>query len=171
MANLFRKNCVFFLGLCITTHYCFGQVENVSDGSEAVGSTAQEVVAATELGDGHVQTAAGQVVRDPFLPIGYKPKRQTPEPKVETAQESEIDEALDLAGLSEEERAVIKQRMKIGGILQQRSGIMVIINNQLVKQGEQVTLESDVRSYDFLVKKLTPDRIVLESLQKDLAVH
>lgn len=109
--------------------------------------------------------------RDPFWPVGY-----VPQPKGRAARkagaaegaqtQAESDQsALDLAGLSAEEQQVIRERMRLGGVIQQAGEIWAILNNQLVMKGEVVTLDTGRKTYLFLVKQLTPDRIVLESKQ------
>lgn len=169
MVKFVTKNSLFLLGVCVATHYSFGQVENVQSTGSAL-ETTSDVVAEEVATQGETQVVGALVpvarIRDPFWPVGYVPKKKAPQDSASAAL-SKADSALDLEGLSPEERELIRERMKVGGILQQRTGILAMINNQLVKQGEKVTLESGRRAYDFRVKKLTPERIVLESLQAE----
>lgn len=166
MVKLITKNSIILLGVCMAAHYSFAEVKPAADATVAV-ETQGDVVAEKVATQGEIQIVGVPEARsrDPFWPVGFVPKKKTAAVESASSGLGEADAALDLEGLSPEERALIRERMKVGGILQQGTGILAMINNQLVRQGEKVTLESDRRSYDFRVKKLTPERIVLESLQ------
>jgi hypothetical protein len=110
------------------------------------------------------------IARDPFWPVGFRPKPS--EPRVVAGEASgppgagptdDEQKALDLGRLTEEEQAVIKSHMRVGGILQQGNSCMAILNNQLVKKGDALSIETETRAYTFVVSALTPNRIVLES--------
>jgi hypothetical protein len=153
------------LGLLGATHYSFGQVESPM-ADPGVSELPQEE--GVSSGSSEVIDAGEEAYRDPFWPVGYEPSEDdsgASSSKAGSAADSENQDALDLAGLTPEEQRVIKERMRVGGILQQGQGIWVILNNQLVKEGEEVKLDTDRKTYEFLVKQLTADRIVLESLQ------
>ena len=102
--------------------------------------------------------------RDPFWPVGYVPKPAAAEAEVEDDFD-ELGGHVDFSGLSKEERAVIKSKMVVGGILQQGNICLAIINNQLLKQGDGLSLKSGSKTYEFTVRRLTTEKILLESLQ------
>ena len=107
-------------------------------------------------------------VRDPFWPVGYRPLIDVPllaPAGPVPVTEEEHGGPVDFSGLTREEQAIVKAQMVVGGILQQHGGVCIaIINQQLVKEGEGLALTSANKTYHFRVKKLTPERIVLESV-------
>lgn len=166
-----------FLGLLARVPYSLAIEERGNRQQAAQGadlSLAKESSPTVDLDRANaVKGGVAFVGRDPFWPVGYEP----PPPERGTGLQGggaqaaaagdgrEDQSALDLAGLSPEEQRVIRERLRLGGVLQQAGEIWAILNNQLVKQGETVTIDSGRKHYLFLVKKLTPDRIVLESKQ------
>jgi hypothetical protein len=73
---------------------------------------------------------------------------------------------VDFSGLSPEERELIKSQMRVGGILSQPSGCIAIINDQLLKEGDTLQIEAGGRNFEFVLKTLTTERVLLESLPK-----
>jgi hypothetical protein len=153
------------LGVLAANLYAKGQVENaplVSPPSMAV----EDVEEAAAPGEQELQEDVK--VRDPFWPVGYVPPVVKVQRQSSTSGEL-VDETkghVDFSGLTKEEQAVIKSRMVVGGILKQGSTCLAIINQQLVNEGEELSLKSEDKTYRFGVKKLTPDKILLESMQE-----
>ena len=164
MARLGQIFIGIVLGLFTQLPYGSAQIENATNGG---------IVATSPFDQGETQGEAEDVVqatsndRDPFWPVGYAPD---PEVLAEDRSdaEDEIDETgghVDFSGLSKAEQQIIKSRMVVGGILQQGNVCLAIINNQLLKQGDGLSLQSDSKVYEFIVRKLTPEKILLESMQ------
>ena len=170
MGKQTRHFWLFVLGLFALNLYAFGQVEDGPQGSIQGESVIQAEI---EEGVGNIENGTtgiveGKVPRDPFWPVGYvpAPKEEAAEEVESVADQGEVDLGpVDYSGLTAEEQAVIKSQLNVGGILKQNEVCMAIINNQLLKQGETLELTSGSRHYSFSVKSLTPDRILLESLQ------
>ncbi len=161
---------LFVLGLFALNPYAFGQVEDdaqINIPSESV-NQAENSEGVNGNENSPVEIEETSTLRDPFWPVGYEP---VPEEEAVEEDESEADEGevdlgpVDFSGLTAEEQAIIKSQLNVGGILKQNETCMAIINNQLLKQGETLELTAGGRSYSFNVKALTPDRILLESLQ------
>lgn len=172
MADRIKNFAFIFLGLIALVPYSLGIDESVTIQGGNGDAHLVKTEEGSPTGNIEIAKAAGTVARfegrDPFWPVGYMPPAKqdgdTAAGKSATAHQDQSDQsALDLSGLSEEEQRVIRERMRLGGVLQQAGEIWAIINNQLVKQGETITVDTSRKNYLFLVKHLTPDRIVLES--------
>ena len=151
------------LGLLAANLYAFGQVEN----AVGIGLTTDNAVQTQAVSGEPAEPPGETTTRDPFWPIEYVPVVVEDERADLPAQEGEGDPQghVDYSRLSPEEQAVIKSQMAVGGILQQGDICLAIINKQLVKQGETLTFSGAEKTYDFVVRDLTPDKIVLESMQ------
>ena len=150
------------LGLLAQLPYATAQIENAANGG-IVGTSAFDQGETQGEADDFIQAIRHE--RDPFWPVGYVPE---PQEVAEDPSEDEIDETgghVDFSGLSKAEQQVIKSKMVVGGILQQGNVCLAIINNQLLKQGDGLSLQSDSKLYEFTVKRLTPEKILLESMQ------
>jgi len=159
-----------FLGVMAANLYANGQVESMGtpdqstsilEGDELAQSARnfQEFGKTLELGK----------TRDPFWPVGYTPPVHVQAAPTAAGSAEAVDETrghVDFSGLTREEQAVIKSQMIVGGILQQGDTCLAIINQQLVKEGEELSLEAAQKTYRFGVKKLTPEKILLESMQE-----
>lgn len=152
------------LGVLALNLYAKGQVENVMESApppftiDAGGDAQAE-------DDKNFQKSA--TARDPFWPVGYVPAEPELEAGPEAAKEA-VDETgghVDFSGLTKEEQAIIKSKMVVGGILKQGAICLAIINQQLVKEGDELSLQAADMTYRFGVKKLTPESILLESKQ------
>lgn len=174
MAKRITLFAFIFLGLGAAAPYSLGQGENSPDqpAPDAAAVAVAEEVTPVEIAEADAagEDAVEEVFRDPFWPVGHVPSAPRGGGGAAAAADgssggSEGQGALDLAGLSPEEQQVIKQRMRVGGVLQQAGQIWAILNNQLVEQGETVKIDSGRKVYVFLVKELTSERIVLESQQ------
>lgn len=164
---------IFFLGLLAHLPYSLAVEQSVA----GQGAASAEPLSSAEEGEptGRIDIAnageSGAVFtgRDPFWPVGYVPASSSAQSAKSgngvAGQSQEEQSALDLGGLSAEEQRVIRERMRLGGVIQQAGEIWAILNNQLVREGEAVTIDTGRMKYLFLVKRLTPDRIVLESMQ------
>lgn len=150
------------LGLLAANLYSFGQGEN----AVGAGLTADNAVQTQAVSGEPAEPPRETTTRDPFWPIDYVPVVEVHKTDL-PAQEGEGDPRghVDYSRLSPEEQAVIKSQMAVGGILQQGAICLAIINKQLVKQGETLTFSGTGKTYDFVVRDLTPDKIVLESMQ------
>ena len=162
MARLDQIFIGIVLGLFAQVPYGVSQIENAMNGGD-VGISAFDQEETQGEADDFVQAASQG--RDPFWPVGYVPE---PEVLVEDPSEAEIDETgghVDFSGLTKAEQQVIKSKMVVGGILQQGDVCLAIINNQLLKQGDGLSLKSDSKVYEFTVIRLTTEKILLESMQ------
>lgn len=161
MDSLTLRLSVIVLGLGTLNLYSYGQVEH------PVNPYPPEEKATSDSLPDSVQNV--DKIRDPFWPVGYEPPVPSEAPSAESAAPSETEtvdtQPVDFAGLSPEDQLAIKKRMTVGGILQQNQTMIAIINNQLIREGETLELEDGVRTYKFRVKKLTMDRIRLETVE------
>ena len=150
------------LGLLTADLYSFGQVEN----AVGTGLTKDNAVQTQAVSGEPAEPLRETTTRDPFWPIDYVPVVQDLEAD-RPGQQGVGDPQghIDYSRLSPEEQAVIKSQMAVGGILQQGDICLAIINKQLVKRGETLTFSGMGKTYDFVVRDLTPDKIVLESMQ------
>jgi hypothetical protein len=155
-----RSFSIILLGLFGCTLYCIGQVENLA----AVGGPLPVEPDGASLApppDGNQLLLEAEPLRDPFWPVGFQPEEE-----VELEEVVEEDAPLgqvDWSRLSAEERAVIKSKMSVGGILQQNDSCIAIINNKVMQEGSQLELSANGRTYQFVVQTLTHSKIVLES--------
>jgi hypothetical protein len=99
--------------------------------------------------------------RDPFWPVGY----EASSPSSSSGAAKEEQPLLDLSRLSPEEQAVIKSNMKVGGILEQGASRVAYINNDVVREGDKVSINVHGQSYKFLIRSLQPQNIVLEPVR------
>ena len=155
------------LGVLALNLYAKGQVENVKPLVPSP-STVNEEGDAPARDPKDLQENG--TTRDPFWPVGYSPAVEVAEAPSSAAAEEPVDETgghVDFSGLSKEEQAVIKSKMVVGGILTQGTTCLAIINQQLVKEGEELSLTEGEKTYQFGVKKLTPEKILLESMQDE----
>jgi hypothetical protein len=83
------------------------------------------------------------------------------------ANEDSHDE-LDMSGLSLEEQAIIRSHVRVDGILLQKNECIAIINSQIVRQGDDLSVLTGKKLYKFLIRSLTPDSIVLESVNEQV---
>lgn len=160
MGKRTRNFLIILLGLFMGTSYGFGQVENLLEAPSPPESVAP---AAPVDGEG-VGDLEGAAPRDPFWPVGWQPQEEVVEAEIEEEVE-EVDDTgpIDFSGLTPEEQEVIRSTMSVGGILKQNDICIAIINNRVMRQGQTLTMEADNKHYEFLVKTLTPTRIILES--------
>jgi len=160
---------IIFLGICGFAQYSRAQVD-ISTAEKTSIAVEEEVLsrnAIDEMTTGSETALEPQ--RDPFWPVGYWPE----EAEIAVVEDGTIvepevkdDAPVDFSGLSPAEQALIKDRMRIGGILSQPSGCIAIINDQLLKEGDTLQIEADKRTFEFLLKTLTTERVLLESLSK-----
>ena len=164
-SNMARLGQIFIgivLGLFLQLPYGTAQVENATNGGPS---------GISAFDQGGIQGEADKLVgetspgRDPFWPVGYIPESVVLASDISDAEIDETGGHVDFSGLSQAERQIIQSKMVVGGILQQGSVCLAIINNQLLKQGDGLSLQSDSKVYEFMVKRLTPEKILLESMQ------
>jgi hypothetical protein len=105
------------------------------------------------------ENAAG---RDPFWPVNYQP-----DPKSAGSGASDADEVLQIRSLSLEEQSYIRGRLRVGGIMQQGRQRVAIINRQVVREGDILTLQRDHRTYRFIVRSLEEKNIILEPAEAE----
>lgn len=159
---------MIFLGICGFTQYYTVEVEGSTIERMSV-AVEEEILSRDAIDDAAAGSAEADSnpPRDPFWPVGYWPEpSQTVVVGDENAVEPEVIDGapVDFVALSLEEQQLIKSKMRIGGILSQPSGCIAIINEQLLKERDTLQLEANGRKYEFLLKTLTPKRVLLESL-------
>ena len=99
--------------------------------------------------------------RDPFWPVGYEQKAVAKK----TSGEEPKQALFDLSRLSPEEQAIIKSHTRVGGILEQGGRRVAIINSDVVREGETLSIRVQGQTYRFLIQSLQPRNIVLEPLE------
>ncbi len=159
---------MIFLGICGFTQYSTAEVEGSTIERMSV-AVEEEILSRDAIDDAAAGSAEADSnpPRDPFWPVGYWPEPSQPVVVGdENAVEPEVIDGapVDFVALSLEEQQLIKSKMRIGGILSQPSGCIAIINEQLLKERDTLQLEANGRKYEFLLKTLTPKRVLLESL-------
>ena len=108
--------------------------------------------------------AEGSAVdRDPFWPVGYEPSGRSNSSS--GGAEPQGQPLLDLSRLSPEEQAIIKSNMRVGGILEQGASRVAYINNDVVREGDKVSMHVRGQEYRFLIRSLQPQNIVLEPVR------
>ena len=146
--------------------YCQGSV--VDQGREPGTLTASAGARGSESGKAGEKTTG--MLRDPFWPVSFSQVsyRDGSQPAISeiAVEDAGGHDELDMSGLAEEEQAIIKSRVRVGGILVQKDECIAIINSQLVKQGDDLSVLTSKRMYQFKIRNLTPDRIVLESVNE-----
>jgi hypothetical protein len=107
-----------------------------------------------------------QRLRDPFSPVGYTPPPATTGGSgtigVSTTEAASRG-PVDFHGLTTEEQAIIMQHLDVDGFLKQNDIYIAIINNQVLSPGDNLNITARGREYRFLVKKITPDNVVLHA--------
>ena len=172
MDRPFVKTCMIMLVVSGLSSYVYCQDTARTD-SQDVGGVSPS---AGNLGSpsGEAGEKQHEALRDPFWPVGYTPSTAASPAGGFVGQETlgdtdpESHEELDLTGLSDEEQAIIRAHVKVGGILVQKNECIAIINSQLVRQGDDLTVLTDRRLYKFMIRSLTPDRIVLDSVNEQV---
>lgn len=174
MVKTAAKTCMIMLVVFGLTPYGSCQETAPAEGIGTPG--AASIVGNRGEMSGSTGEKKAETERDPFWPVGYTPsvagsQASAVDGAVETSgaePDSNAQEGLDTSGLSEEEQAVIKSHVRVGGILVQRGECIAIINGQLVLQGDDLSVLTGKKLYRFMIRSLTPDRIVLESVNEQV---
>lgn len=138
--------------------YCFCQAE-VLAASELTRTLSAGEMVEVALDSGNL-TRLEELARDPFWPIRWRPEKIS-----QTEEEEEVSVetgSVDYSGLTLKEQAVIKSRMRVGGILVQKGTCVAIINDRVVREGNMLTMDANDQSYEFIVKLVTPSKIILK---------
>ena len=168
MARKTEDFLMIFLGVLMIGQYTNVQAEDY-EGPLSVAE--EEVLGKNAMADVEAESAdaVSEPLRDPFWPVGYRPDggsvdRETTSSGDLSGDFEEAEAALGFSGFTAAGRDLLKTRIKIAGILRQPGGCVSIINDQLLKEGDTLFIEAEGRKYQFLLKMLTPQRVLLESL-------
>lgn len=174
MVKLIEKTCMIVLVVLGSTPYVYCQEAAV--GSDEDAGVVSPAAGTRGSGSGEAGEEQAETLRDPFWPVGYEPSKSedflgvTDPERVDDETGPASHDELDMTGLSDEEQAIIKSRVKVGGILVQKNECIAIINSQLVRQGDDLSVLTEMKHYKFMIRKLTPDRIVLDSVNEPVRV-
>lgn len=149
--------------------YCQDTARGGSEGVGVLSSSAGNLGSSS----GDAGEEQSKSTRDPFWPVGYTPSQPGSGAASQTSvgqgtADADSQSELDMSGLSLEEQAIIKSHVRVGGILVQRNECLAIINSQLVRQGDDLSVLTSLKVYTFMIRSLTPDSIVLESVNEQV---
>jgi hypothetical protein len=133
-----------------------------------LGSLAAAARAADEAAPGApveaVAPAAAQekaeVPRDPFWPIGYTPRADSPAPVATTRDEPKA--GLQMSNLSPEQQAALSRKLKVTGIMKSRAGYTAFLNGRLVEAGDEIPVDFDGQSLTLVVRAIAENAVQIE---------
>ena len=113
-----------------------------------------------------VAAAAQGAERDPFWPVGYAPQQASAaEPQAaptETAPDAKPKTTLQIDNLSPEQQAVIRNQLRISGIMRFGPDYVARVNGQLASAGDELTAEVEGQRVVFVIRSITKDAVQLE---------
>lgn len=101
----------------------------------------------------------GGTIRDPFWPVGYTPEGDV---VVEAVVEEEPQVGAS-ATLTPEQMEIIKEKLKITGMIKRKNMMVALVNNQIVGIGEVVNIQFEGRIYQFKVNGFKEGQLVVDT--------
>ena len=108
-------------------------------------------------------TGAAEQLRDPFLPVGFKPTAKGAAPNTPK-------DTLNFDNLTPEEQSLIRAHMSVSGILRQAGSFTAFINGVVVKDGDTFPLNIKGQQYKFRIKEISENKINLEPV-RDISIN
>lgn len=104
--------------------------------------------------------------RDPFWPVGYAPQpagaAEVQPVQADPGTEAKVRSALQIDNLSPEQQAVIRNQLRISGIMRFGPDYVARINGQLASAGDELTAEVEGQRVVFVIRSITKDAVQLE---------
>lgn len=117
----------------------------------------------------HPTTAPSPVRRDPFWPVGYKPRGSAPVVAVPKAAAKELSDE-EMQALIRREQDRIKELVAVNGKIVRGNKWYVFINqNLLVTEGHVLEVDVDGVMYSLVIKSLSENNIQLEPYRQNKA--
>ena len=117
-----------------------------------------EDTAATKPADPDADKRA--VMRDPFWPVAYAPRGDSPASAVPGSDDPQA--GLQIKNLSADQQAALGRRLRVSGIMKTGSAYLARLNNQLVGDGDEITLDFEGQPLTLVVRTISKNSIQIE---------